>query len=116
MKIWFTGNTTLQCSFEKIKTETKQINLFITSIVGRMPGITSVEIMAEDIGFVKIKTNEGVLTRTNIVVSSDHSTITISSNEHYIAGKMIQVEADFKEAFHIDETGNIKYHLTHITH
>ncbi len=64
-----------------------------------MPGLTSVEKMEEGSDFVTIRTNEGLMKRTNISRIIENEKLTIEFDEEYQAGRMVNVQSHSKYEF-----------------
>ena len=75
-----------------------------------MPGITDSELIEEGEGFVRIKTNEGIVKRTNISKSVSPDKVIIECDEEYQAGKMVNAKSHIISEFDKSENG-IKHHL-----
>jgi hypothetical protein len=64
-----------------------------------MPGITSVELMEQGQDYVKIKTNEGLMTRKNISKISESDRLVVEFDEEYQAGSMGTVKTHYYNEF-----------------
>lgn len=64
-----------------------------------MPGITSVELLDKGDDYVTIKTNGGIMKRSNISVKTEATSTTLEFNEEYQAGKKVTTNAHFRFEF-----------------
>ncbi|MBF9017321.1 MULTISPECIES: hypothetical protein [unclassified Oceanispirochaeta] len=65
-----------------------------------MPGLTSVELIEEGIDSVVLKTNEGLMRRSNIKKTISNESIIVEYDEDYQAGGMINVKSHCLDEFH----------------
>ena len=106
-KIWFEGSNMINCKIQEIEGCIKNPGEFITGTVSLMPGITSLELAEEGSDFVIIKTNEGLMKRTNIKKSLEQTKLVIEFDEEYQAGRMITAKSHYFEEFTAAENGVI---------
>ena len=109
-KLWFNGSNEIECSLELVKKSIQDIGMHYTNVVGGMPGITNSELIEEGEGFVNIKTNEGIMKRTNISKTISTDRVVIECDEEYQAGKMVNSKSHIMSEFVKSENG-IKHHL-----
>lgn len=64
-----------------------------------MPGITSVDLVEHGNDFVTIKTNEGVMKRTNISKRVEDEKVVLKFDEEYKAGSKITTKSHFLDEF-----------------
>lgn len=75
-----------------------------------MPGMTSVELVDQGADFVTIKTNEGLMHRTNISKRFDAGSVEVEFDEKYEAGSKVSTTAHFSEQYTTDGQG-VTHHL-----
>jgi len=105
MKNWFESDDIIHVSLEKVILSFKDLGKHYSKLVSLMPGLTSVELIDEGKDFITIKTNEGLMKRVNIVVSSNEESFNIEFDEDYQAGKMINVQSHYVHCFKSVEEG-----------
>ena len=93
--IWFEGSSNIQTDLFKVKNSLNDIGQYFTVVVSLMPGMSNVQMIDQGNDFVTIKTNEGIMKRTNISVQNFNDNITIEFDEEYQAGKMITTTSHF---------------------
>ena len=79
-------------------------------IVRRMPGLSSVELVEQGDDSVTIRTNEGLMTRSNISkrIETDH--VIVEFDERYEAGSKVTTTSHFSEDYTTGDTG-VTYRL-----
>ena len=110
MSVWFEGNSELKCTIEDVKQSLQELGAHHVGFVGEMPGLTNVELVEESSDSVTIKTNEGVMKRTNIAVLVEDQRVRIELDEHYQAGSKVTATSHFVDEFTATETG-VNHHL-----
>ena len=75
-----------------------------------MPGLTSVELVEQGDGSVTIKTNEGLMKRTNIDKRIEADRVVVEFDERYEAGSKVTTTSHFSDEFTASETG-VTYRL-----
>lgn len=109
-KNWFEGSNNLQTELVKVDSALKDIGQYFTALTRLMPGVTDVKLIEQGDDFVSIQTNEGIMKRTNIVVESINSKITIEFDEEYKAGKAITSNSHFLHTFKAEEN-SVSHHM-----
>ena len=66
MSIWFEGSNDIECNIQQVKQALENLGEHYVGVIGLMPGLTNVELVDEGSEFVIIRTNEGLMKRTNI--------------------------------------------------
>jgi len=74
-----------------------------------MPGLTSVELVEQGSGFVIIRTNEGLMKRTNITKLIEAESVLVEFDEEYQAGSKITTTSHFLDEFTTSDIG-VKHH------
>ena len=97
--VWFEDTTKISCQIIDVEKSLNNLGEHFKEVIGIMPGMTSVELIEQGSDFVTIKTNEGIMKRTNISVVSNKGKITIEFDEEYHAGKTITTNSHFVEEF-----------------
>lgn len=110
VKIWFEGNGDINCDLLKVEESLGNIGLYFMEIIKRMPSMTGVELIEQVDDFVTIKTDEGVLKRSNISISVESSVLKLEFDEEYDAGKSITTHAHFLHEFSKGES-NVTHRL-----
>lgn len=75
MSVWFEGTAEIDCTIEQVTAALQDPGEHYTSVIGLMPGITSVELTEQGPGFVTLTTNEGVLMRTGLQVRAEAESV-----------------------------------------
>ena len=105
MSIWFEGSIELDCDLEHLKRALENPGELYLGIVSLMPGLTSVELVEQGDDSVTIRTNEGLMTRTNISKRLEKDRVVVSFDESYEAGSKVTTTSHFSEEFTKGETG-----------
>lgn len=98
MRPWFEGEGTLACDLETVATALESPGQFFVQTAGLMPGISEAQLVEEGDGFVTIRTNEGLMKRTGILVHTDPA-IRIKFDEVYEAGSLATVTSHYLQEF-----------------
>ena len=101
--VWFEGTTNLGCDINDVEKSLNNLGEHFQGVTNFMPGMTSVELMEQGSDFVTIKTNEGIMKRTNISIVSNNGKIIVEFDEEYQAGKTITTNTHFVEEFEAKE-------------
>lgn len=110
-KKWFEGSNTINCSIQNLGREVKNHGKFYEGVVSHMPGISYVELLEQGKDYLIIKTNEGLMKRTNIKKSIESKFIMVEFDEEYIAGKMVTTRSHYHDEFSANEDG-IEHRIT----
>ncbi|MHA1948014.1 MAG: hypothetical protein ACXAC6_02895 [Candidatus Hodarchaeales archaeon] len=70
--IWWEGSNEIDCNIQQIKLAFENYGEIMSGVTSLMLGLTSIDIVEQGSDFVTIKTNEGIMKRTNI---SKHITV-----------------------------------------
>ncbi len=109
-KIWFQDSTIMNCNIRIVNNSLNNLGEHYKKIISEMPGMTTVELIEQGSDYVTIKTNEGIMNRTNISVISKEDNIIIEFDEEYKAGKTITANSHFVEKFNVLDN-NVVLHL-----
>ncbi len=102
---WFEGSNIINCSLHEIESTIGNLGEFFSGVVSFMPGLTSVELTEEGGDYVLIKTNEGIMKRTNIRIGLEPNKVIIEFDEEYQAGRMVTPKSHYFEEFIPNEIG-----------
>lgn len=110
-KNWFEGASEANSSLETVKDALENKGEFFEGIIRRVSGITNVELQEAGNDFVTIKTNEGLMKRTNIKTIIESDKIILEFDEEYAAGKVLTTNSHYKYEYQKSEN-KVKHHLT----
>jgi hypothetical protein len=104
-KKWFEGSSLIEYSFQSLERAIKNHGKFYEGVVSCMSGISSVELLEQGKDYLIIKTNEGIMKRTEIKKSIEPDYIVIEFDEEYRAGKTVTTRSHFFDEFTSTENG-----------
>lgn len=110
-KYWFQGSNEIRVELKSISNSLNQKSELFQGIIARMPGMTSAEIIEKGDDFVTIKTNEGIMKRTNIKTDISSEKIIVTFDEEYQAGKTIKTSSHFQHEY-INKPDGVAHNLT----
>ncbi len=110
MVVWFDGTSEVDCSLDRVKRVAGNAGEHFVGVVGLMPGLTSVELVEHDGRSVTIRTNEGLMTRTDVSTVVDADRVVVEFDERYEAGSKLTVKSHFSEEF-VPSDGGVTYRL-----
>ncbi len=99
MAIWFDGTNHIECSIEHVREVLDDPGGLFTGVVRLMPGMTSVELLEQGSDSVTIRTNEGLMKRTNIVKRDEAARVVLEFDEEYVAGSKVSTTSRFVVEF-----------------
>ena len=99
MSIWFEGENEIACSIQQVRQSLEDLGRHFFGVVTHMPGMADIELVEQGDDFVTIRTNEGLMKRTNISVSSAVDSIVVEFDEVYQAGSKVTASTHFREEF-----------------
>jgi hypothetical protein len=105
MPIWFEGSIGIECNIQQVKHSFKNHGEHYSRVISFMPGLTNVELVESGSDFVTIKTNEGLMKRTNISKRVEDESVVVEFDEEYLAGQMITTKSHYLEEFKTSDTG-----------
>jgi hypothetical protein len=105
MKVWIEGSNRIECSLEHVKDSLKNLGEYYVGVTRLMPGLSLVELVDQAEDAVTIKTNEGLMMRTNISVSVDSESVVVEFDEEYQAGRLVTTKGHFRDEFTTTSTG-----------
>ena len=107
MKVWFEGEGEINCTMEDVELAHKDLGAFYVAVVSRMPGLSTVELVEQEEGVVVIRTNEGLMTRSNITTRLDGESFVVEFDEVYEAGSMITTHSHYRDAYSARSGGTL---------
>ena len=105
MSVWFEGSCEIDCSIERVKRALEDPGKLHVGIVRLMPGLTTVELVEQADDSVTIRTNEGLMSRTNISTSLEVDRVLVDFDERYEAGSKVTTTSHFSDEFATSDTG-----------
>ena len=105
MTVWFEGGSEIECTMQRVKQALENHGEHYVGVISLMPGLTSVELVEQGSDFVTIKTNEGLMKRTNISKRIEAERVVVEFDEEYQAGSMVTTQAHFVDEFTTSDTG-----------
>ncbi len=110
MSVWFEGSNEIDCTIEKVKHAVEDSGAHYVGVISRMPGMASVELLDQKDDSVIIRTNEGLMTRTNISKTIGDDSVLVAFDEEYRAGSRVTTTTHFVDEFTRSGTG-VRHHL-----
>ena len=89
MSVWFEGSNEIECNIQQVKHALENHGEHYVGVISLMPGLTSVELVEQGSDFVIIRTNEGLMKRTNISKLIEAESVVVEFDEEYQAGSKI---------------------------
>lgn len=111
MGVWFEGSSEIACDMGRVRGAFEAPGESFVGLVGLMPGITSVALVEGGGDFVTIRTNEGLMKRTNIDVSSRGDSTLVEFDEEYQAGSGVTVRSHYMHEFNESGEG-VRHRMT----
>ena len=105
MSVWFEGSNEIECNIQQVKHALENHGEHYVGVISLMPGLTSVELVEQGSDFVTIKTNEGLMKRTNISKRIEAESVVVEFDEEYQAGSMVTAKSHFLDEFTTSDTG-----------
>ena len=105
MSVWFEGSNEIECNIGQVKRALENQGEHYVGVISFMPGLTSVELVELGSDFVIIKTNEGLMKRTNISMLIEAESVVVEFDEEYQAGTKITTKSHFLDEFTSSDTG-----------
>ncbi len=99
MSIWFEGSNDIDCTLERVVQSLGDLGAHHLGVIGRMPGLSAVEVVEQGEDFVTLRTNEGVMTRTGISKRVEPDRVVLQLDEDYQAGRLVTTKAHFHHEF-----------------
>ena len=105
MSVWFEGASELGCDIEQVKRSLDDLGDHHVGVISLMPGLTSVELVDQGSDSVTIRTNEGLMKRTNIAKRLEAESVVVELDEEYAAGSKVTTTSHFVHEFTRSDTG-----------
>ena len=105
MSVWFEGSNEIECNIQQVKDALENLGEYFVGIVSLMPGMANVELVEQGTDFVTIRTNEGLMKRTNITKLIEAESVIMEFDEEYQAGSMVTTNSHFLDEFTISDAG-----------
>lgn len=105
MSVWFEGENEIRCSIQQVADAIANHGEHYVGVISLMPGLTSVELVDQGTDFVTIKTNEGLMKRTNISKLIEPERVVVELDEEYQAGSKVTTQSHFFDEFTTSGTG-----------
>jgi hypothetical protein len=96
---WFQGSTVINTSLEDVEHSLSDLGAYFVGVISKMPSMTRVKLVEQGEDYVIIKTNEGLITRTNISKKTDGKSIIVEFDEAYQVEGAITTKAHFRDEF-----------------
>lgn len=109
MSVWFEGFIEIECNIQRVKDTLENHGEHYVGIISLMPSLTSGELVEQGSDFVTIKTNEGLMKRTNISKCIEANSVVVEFDEEYQAGSMVTTKSHFLDEFTTTDAG-VKHH------
>ena len=104
MSVWIEGSNEIKCNIQQVKQALENYGEYYVGVISLMPGMTSVELLEQGSDFVLIKTNEGLMKRTNITKRILAERMVVEFDEEYQAGSLV-VNSHFLDEFTTSDAG-----------
>ena len=105
MSVWFEGSNEIECTIQQVKHALENHGKHYVGVISLMPGLTSVELVEQGSDFVIIRTNEGLMKRTNISTRIEAESVVVEFDEEYQAGRMVTTKSHYLDEFKTSDTG-----------
>ncbi len=105
MSVWFEGEGSIDCDIAQVERALDDPAGLFVGIVKLMPGLVSVDLLDHGSDSVTIRTNEGLMNRTNISKRVDGERFVLEFDEKYEAGTKVTTTSHFLEEFAPSDTG-----------
>ena len=109
MATWFEGSIEIECSIQEVMQSLENLGAHFVGITKLMPGITAAELLEQEDNSVIIKTNEGVMKRTNISVVKEKESLTVEFDEEYQAGPNLTGKSHYRDKYKTSGAGIIYF-------
>jgi hypothetical protein len=110
VSVWFEGTSQLRCTLEDVKQSLSNPGEHYLEVTRLMPGLTSVELINQSDDSLAIRTNEGLMRRSNLTKRIEAGQVAVDFDEVYEAGSRITVSSRFHDEFTTSESG-VTYYL-----
>ena len=105
MSVWFEAEGEIDCSLEQVKQAVENAGEYFTGVVSLMPGLSSVDLVEQHAESVTIRTNEGLMRRTNVSTRIEADSVVMEFDEEYKAGSKVTTNSHFSDQFVASDHG-----------
>jgi hypothetical protein len=105
MKVWFEGEGPIACQLSEVAAAYEDLGALYVGLVSRMPGLSEVTLVEQGDDSVVIRTNEGLMTRSNITVQADDASVVVEFDEVYEAGSMVTTRSHYRNTYTTADAG-----------
>jgi hypothetical protein len=104
MSVWFEDSNEIECNIQQVKQAFENYGEHYVEVISLFPGLTSVELVEQGNDFVIIKTNEGMMKRTNISKRIEAESLIVEFDEEYQTS-MVTAKSHYLDEFTTSDTG-----------
>ena len=105
MSVWFEGEGEIDCDIQQVQSAFDDHGAHYVGVISLMPGMTSVELVEQGSDSVTIRTNEGLMKRTNISKRLEAASVLVDFDEEYEAGSKVTTTSHFRDEFTTSPSG-----------
>lgn len=110
MSVWFEGSNEIACDIQHVERAVEDKGELFIGVVRHMPNMADAVLVEQGDDSVIIRTNEGLMTRSNISTKVGPQAVVIEYDEVYEAGKMVTAKAHFMDEFTASGSG-VLHHM-----
>ena len=99
MSVWFHGKNDIDCDIRRVERALEDYGDHYVGVIRLLPGTTSVELVEQGTDSVTIRTNEGLMKRTNISKRNEADSVAVEFDEQYEAGSRVTTTSHFFDEF-----------------
>ena len=99
MAVWFEGANEIRCDIEQVRRSLDDLGEHQVGVISLMPGLASVVLIEQASDSVTIRTNEGLMQRTNITTRLETDSVVVELDEEYAAGSKVTATSHFLHEF-----------------
>lgn len=103
--VWFDGENEVDCDIGQVERAFADHGEHFVEVTRLMPGMTSVELVEHGPDSAVIRTNEGLMKRTNISKRIGADTVVVEFDEEYEAGSSVTATSHFSHEFTAIDAG-----------
>jgi hypothetical protein len=103
--VWFEGENEIGCTLERVTEALGNYGEQFVGVTSLLPGLTTVELVEQGGDSVTIRTNEGLMERTNISKRIETDGVVVEFNEQYAAGSAVTVTSHYSDEFRASRDG-----------
>lgn len=110
MKVWYDGEGDIASDLQQVQEAIADPGEYFVAVVGLMPGLTEVELVEQGEDFVTIRTNEGLMQRSNLTRQNDGGRVVVEFDEVYDASGRVTASSHYRDEFVAADAG-VRNHL-----